>query len=232
MIPIDKAVIARYTLGAKCFEVLVDPEKSLALKHGEAVSLEDSIAAREVFSDSKKGERASETDVNKVFGTNDFEKVLIKIIKDGEIQITTEQKRKMQENRRKQIIAIIAKGAVDPRTHLPHPITRLEKAVEEMRVNIDPFKPASSQVDDVLKKLRSILPIKIETVKIVVRIPPEHAPRSCCFLKGFSILKEEWQSNGSLIVVVELQAGMQSDFFDGLNKLTQGNVETKIIERV
>lgn len=232
MISLDKAVIARYQHGQLNFEILVEPETAYRLKKGENVPMESVIASRDVFSDSRKGLRASETDLNKTFGTNAIDKIAIKIIKDGEIQLTTEQKKKMQEEKTKQIINLIARNAVDPRTHAPHPPQRIEKALEEARIHVDPFKSAQDQVEPALKAIRPILPIKFEIVRIAVRIPAENAVRVYGFVKEHKMIKEEWASDGALLAMVEIPAGLQGDFFDKLNKLTSGNNETKIIERL
>jgi len=232
MISLDKAVIARYQHGQLNFEILVEPETAYRLKKGENVPIDNVIASRDVFSDSRKGLRASESDLNKTFGTNAIDRIAVKIIKDGEIQLTTEQKKKMQEERTKQLVNLIARNAVDPRTHAPHPPQRIEKALEEARIHVDPFKSAQDQMELALKAIRPILPIKLETVKIAVKIPAENAVRVYGFVKEHKMMKEEWESDGSLIAVVEIPAGLQGDFFDKLNKLTSGNNETKIIERL
>jgi ribosome maturation protein SDO1 len=232
MISLDKAVIARYQRGQLNFEILVEPENAYRAKRGENVPLDNLVASRDVFSDSKKGLRASESDLNKVFGTNSFEMILKKMMKDGEIQLTTEQKKKMQEEKTKQIVNLIAKNAVDPRTHAPHPPQRIEKALEEARIHVDPFKPAQNQMEAALKAIKAILPIKLEIVRIAVKIPAENAVRVYGFVKEHKMMKEEWGSDGSLIALVEIPAGLQGDFFDKLNKLTSGNNETKIVERI
>jgi ribosome maturation protein SDO1 len=232
MISLDKAVIARLEHGQMTFEILVEPENAYKMKKGVSVPIEDVIASRDVFSDSKKGMRANESDLNKAFGTNDIVKIVAKIVKDGEIQLTTEQKKRMQEDKKRQIINLIAKNAVDPRTHTPHPPQRIEKALEEARIHVDPFKPAHEQMENALKAIKTILPIKLETVRIAVKIPAEHAPRVYGFVKEHKMIKEEWASDGSLLAMVEIPAGMQGDFFDKLNKITAGNNETKVTERI
>ena len=42
--------------------------------------------------------------------------------------------------------------------------------------------------------------------------------------------KEEWHSSGSWIGVVELPAGLRDDFLSGLNEITKGEVDTKILK--
>ncbi len=232
MISLDDAVIARYQKSNLTFEILVDPDKARRVRAGENVRIDDVVAARDVFSDSKKGERASETDINKTFGTNNFEAVAKYILQKGDIQLTTEQRRKMQEDRKKQIINLIARSAVDPRTHAPHPPVRIEKAIDEARVHIDPFKSAESQIEDILKEVKKIIPIKMETVRIAIKVPAQYSGPVCGYVHQHKMVKEEWGSDGTYFAVVELSAGMQGEFFDHVSKMTHGDLESKVTERL
>jgi len=232
MISLDDAVIARYQKNELCFEILVDPEKARKIRHGEKIPLEDVVAARDVFTDSKKAKRASESDLNQVFGTNSFDEIAMKIIQKGEIQLTTEQRRKMQENRKKQIVSLISRQAVDPRTHIPHPPGRIEKALDQTKIHVDPFKSAEEQVSNVLKALKPILPIKMEMIKIAVKVSAQYSGQICSYVHEHNLIKEEWKSDGSYLALVEISAGMQDAFFNRLNKMTHGDVETQITERL
>lgn len=231
MISLDRAVIARYAARGLNFEILVEPEKALEFRTGKEMPVDDLVAATEVFSDSAKGIRAAHADLNKAFGTTDFEKILKKIIREGEVQITTEQKRKIQETKRKKIVAAIAKRAIDPRTRLPHPPVRIEKAMAEAKIHVDPFKAVEEQVSESIDKIKRIIPISMEMQKIAVRIPAQHASQAYGILKEYRMTKEEWRSDGSLIALVEVMAGEQSSFYDRINKLTAGQCETKTVDR-
>ena len=86
-------------------------------------------------------------------------------------------------------------------------------------------------MQDALKDLRPILPIKFETKEIAIKITPEYAPKCYSTIKQFStILREEWQTNGNWVAVIELPGGMESDLYDKLNKICHGNVESKILK--
>lgn len=231
MIPLDRAIVARYRQGDKTFEVLVDPDGSQRIRQGESVPLDSVVAAREVFSDAKKGLRATIADVNKVFGTNDLDKVMTKIVTDGEIQLTTDQKRRLAEERRKQVVNLIARHAVDPQTGAPHPPARIESAMETARVHIDPMRRAEEQVAIALKAIKPIIPIKLEKVRIAIRIPAQYAPKMYGLLREYKLMKEEWGRDGSMLAMVEMPAGMQGEFYERLNKLTSGSAETKIVGR-
>jgi ribosome maturation protein SDO1 len=97
MISVEKAVTARLVKAGQKFEILVDPDKALEVKMGKDVPLDSLIASEDVYEDVKKGLRASSENINKTFGTNDIKVISSKIIKEGEVQLTTDQRRQMIE---------------------------------------------------------------------------------------------------------------------------------------
>ncbi len=230
MVSLDKAIIGRIERDGHKFEVYLDPDNAYAYLEGKKKDLNNILVVEEVFKDAKKGERCGPELLKKTFGTDDIYRILEIILKHGDVQLTTEQKRKMAEDRRKQIIAIIAKNAIDVRTKAPVPPQRIELAMEEAKIHIDPFKSAEEQVPSVLKALKLILPIKFEKVKIAVKIPANYAMKAYGILKSYDVEREEWSSSGDLFALIVIPAGMQGEFFDKLNKATHGEVETKKIE--
>ena len=231
MVTVDQAIIARLKTQGHNFEILVDCSNALAVKEGKSVDMHDVLAAMQIFSDAHKGLVASETAMKQIFGTNDVEEVTKQILHKGEIQLTQEYREKLRDEKRKQIISIIHRNGVDPKTHLPHPPQRIENAFEEARFHVDEFKPVQEQVQEALKKLRPILPIKFEIKEIAIKITPDYAPKCYSTVKQFgTILREEWQTNGNWVAVVELPGGMESDFYDKLNKICHGNLESKILK--
>lgn len=231
MVNVDQAVIARLKIQGHEFEILVDCNNALALKEGKSVEMHEVLAADRIFSDAKKGLEASSTALKQIFGTDSSEEAARQIIQKGEIQLTQEYREALKEEKRKQIIGIIHRNGVDPRTHLPHPPQRIENAFEEAKFHVDEFKSVQEQVQEALKKLRPILPIKFETKEIAIKLPPEHAPKCYSTIKMFgTILREEWQNNGFWVGVVEMPGGMETDFYDKLNKICHGQVESKVLK--
>jgi ribosome maturation protein SDO1 len=230
MVDIDKAVIARLRKDNKIFEILVDCDKALEFKEGKSISLNDVIAVDDIFKDVKKGDKASEHDLMSVFKINDVLEISKKIIKEGEIQLTAKHAAKEREEKKKRIIDIIRRNAVDAKTGIPHPPQRIESAMEEARVHIDDHKTAEEQVDEVLKKIRAIIPIKFETKEIEVVIPSKFAGQSYHILKKYKLLKDEWLSNGNLQAIIEIPSGVVDDLFNDLNKVCHGEIESKILK--
>ena len=233
MISLDEAVTARLESHGERFEVLVDPDAALAIKRGEFEGeLEDVIAAQDVFENASRGDRPPENALEDVFGTTDPMEIIPEVIERGEIQITADQRREMQEQKRKQLINRITRNAVNPQMDdAPHPPERIESALEETDFRVDPMEPVENQVDDALDALRPVIPIRFDTVTVAVQLPADHAGSGQAKVREFGDLeREEWQPDGSWIGVVEFPAGMQNDFYDLVNEVSSGTAETQIIK--
>ena len=233
MISLDEAVTARLESHGQRFEVLVDPDAALAIKRGEFDGdLEDVIAAEDVFEDASSGDRPPETSLEEVFDTTDPLEIIPEVIKRGEIQITSEQRREMQEQKRRQLINTIARNAVNPQMDdAPHPPERIERALEEAGFRVDPMEQVETQVDDALEALRPVLPIRFEELVVAARLPAEYAGKGQARVREFGDLqREEWQNDGSWVGVVKFPAGMQNDFYELVNEVSSGEAETTVIK--
>jgi ribosome maturation protein SDO1 len=231
VISLDDAVIARLESHGSSFEILVDPDLALEFKKGREIDITKILASEEIFKDSKKGDRASLEHIKEVFGVDNLQDAAKIIIRKGDLQLTTLQRRKIQEDRKKQVITIIARDAINPQTKHPHPPARIERAMDEARIHIDPFKPAEEQTPGVIKAIRPLIPLKFEKREVAVKVPPHYAGRAVNIVKSYGDLKrEEWQKDGSWVCLINLSAGVVEEFFDKLNQLTHGDVETKILK--
>src|SRR5438094_929262 len=131
----------------------------------------------------------------------------------------------------KEVVQYIAANAINPQTAAPHPPQRIENAMEEAKVHVDPFKSIEEQVKEVLDALRPLIPIRFEKVRIAVKLSAEDSAKAYGDLKSFgTIVKEEWSRSGAWIGVIEMPAGLQTEFLERLNAKTKGNVETRILK--
>lgn len=225
----SKTVIVKLRREGNEFEIFVNSDLAyeyITGKRGDPLAV---LEAEEVFRDARKGERQSEDKIRKAFGTTEISKIAEIMLKNGEVPITTEQRNRLIEEKRKQIVNIIAKNSIDPRTNAPNPPLRIENAMKEAKASVDPFKGVSEQIDAIVKKINIIMPIKFATVKIDVVIPAEFANRSYGTLKKYGLKTEQWLSNGNLQVTLEFPAGMQGEFFERINNATQGKAIVKIL---
>lgn len=231
MVNLDKAVVAKLKREGKTYEVLVDSGKALEFRKGKSVSINDVVVTEEIFYDAKKGTKASENELKKLFGTNDKLEVCKIIIKEGSVPLTVDLMRKELDAKKKRIVDLIHRNVVDPNTEKPHPPGRIDNAITEAKVRIDESKSAEQQVQDVITQIRKIIPIKYEVREISVKILAQYSGRAFPIMKQFGkVLNEGWQNDGSLLATVEVPAGLQEELEVALNKIAKGTIETKILK--
>lgn len=226
-------IIAKMNIKGKRFEILVDPEKAYRFREGENLSLEEIVISDYIYKDIKKGLKASPNELVDAFGTDDMYKIAIEIIKNGELQLTAEQRRELLEMKKKQIIYYISRSAVDPKTKTPIPPTRIEKAIDEVKVGIDLYKSVEEQVPNVVKAISKVLPIKIAKALMQVTIPSEFARKAVSqVLKLGEVKKNIWLADGSFLVELEIPAGLQNELIEKINTLTKGRANVKVLSIV
>ena len=227
----DKLTVVKYTFEGEKFEILVKPDPALDYKLGKIKDVSSVLVSDEIYQNSSKGTRASSEKLQKAFKTEDALIIAEKILQKGDLNLTTEQRRKMTAEKRKQIITFIAKTFVDPRSHLPHPPLRIEQAITDARIGIDPFKSVEEQGKDIVENLRSIIPLKSENLLLEVSVPAQYVAKSYSVLKSTGILKkEDWQSDGSLKAILEIPAAARPNVIDRLGAVTKGTAFVEVLK--
>ncbi len=231
MVTLDNAITARLKHGGKHYEVLVDPELALSLRKGDDVDIPAMLAVEDVFENASRGDHPSEEDVERTFGTTEIYAVAEHIVVHGELHLTKDQRKQILDDKRRQVVGAIAAGAFNPQTKAPHPPARIEKAMEEAGIHLDPMKSVDELVSITMDAIRPIIPIRFDTVEVAVKIPADYAAKAYGEVAGFGeVQKEEWQHDGSWIGVIKIPAGMQLDFYGIVNRVSKGNAETKLLK--
>jgi len=224
----DKVTVARLILGGDKFELLVKPDPALEYRMGKRSDISGALVSDEIYSDANKGSRASSEKMMKHFKTTDSVDIAKQILSKGELNLTTDQRRKMVEEKKRQLVQFINRSFVDPKSHLPHPIVRIEAAMEEARVPIDPFRKVDDQAKAIVDALRKILPLRSETVKLTITVPPQFAAQSYSVLKSTGDLRsEEWLADGSIRATVDINASIRGQFLDRLGAVTKGSAHVE-----
>ncbi|HNZ51746.1 ribosome assembly factor SBDS [Candidatus Pacearchaeota archaeon] len=217
---------ARIKKTGKNFEIIVDLDDALKFKKGlsEFIQAETEF----IFKDMKKGERASEKELKDAFGTTDTHEIVKKIVKEGEILTTQEYRDAEQEKKFKQVVDFLTKNSYDPQTGRPHTAERIKNALEQANVNIKNTS-IENQINEILEKISLLIPIKIETKKVKIKIPALHTGKAYGVVATYKT-SENWLNDGSLEVIVEVPSGMIMDFYDKLNSVTRGSAITNEIK--
>lgn len=220
----NKSSIVRLMLNADKFEILVKPDPALDYKLGKKIDISSILISDEIYSDANKGTRVPDEKLIKNFKTKDQTEIAKQILEHGDVNLTTDQRRRMVEEKKKQIIQYISRNFIDPKTHLPHPPLRIENAMEQIRLVIDPFKRPEEQAKKIIDPLRKILPLKSENLQLVVTVPSQFSAQSYSIIKGIGDLKDEkWLQDGSLKVIIEINAGIRLTFIERINSITKGS---------
>jgi ribosome maturation protein SDO1 len=228
---VNKVSIVRYTFANEKFELLVKPDPAFDYKAGKISEISKILVSEEIYTDSNKALRASSEKLIQVFKTDDPTAIAEIIMQKGDLNLTTEQRKKMTSEKKKQIVTYISKIYVDPKTHLPHPPLRIEQAMIDGRISIDPFKNAEEQINDIIEKLRSIIPLKSENLTLQISIPAQFVAQSYTVLKSTGTLKKEsWQQNGSLKAILEIPAAARPNVIDRLGAITKGTAFVEVVQ--
>lgn len=223
---VDKFTIVRLSAGNEKFEILVKPDPALEYKLGKKIDISNIMISDEIYSDANKGTRISTEKLIKHFKTTDQLEIAKQIMAKGDLNLNTDQRRKMIEEKKKQIVQYINKNFVDPKTHMPHPISRINAVLDEARVAIDPFKRLEDQIKNIIDPLRKILPLKSEILELTVTVPAQFSGQSFGVFKSIGEIKsEQWLSNGSLQVVLNINAGTKGSFLDRIGSATKGSAQ-------
>lgn len=222
-------VIAWLELKGQRFEILVRPDEAFKFKEGEKIPISEVLWSDTVYKDVKKGLKASPDAIRKAFGTEDINVIAERILREGQIQITEEERKKIIEMKRRQIITYIARNAVDPKTGAPIPETRIESLFEQLRIGVDPFKPVEAQALEAIKRIATVIPIKIAKALVEVTIPPAYAGRAIAEIKRLGdVKKTTWLDDGSLKAEIEIPAGMQLEVIDKIQGIAKGQAQINV----
>ncbi len=223
--------IVRLKKGGNTYEIVVDPDQAILFREQKISDIDLVVKSYDVFADAQKGLHALASTFEPNFGTQNTGDIIKVILVKGELHLTAEYKKTLRERKRQQICVHIQRNAVDPRTNLPHPLARIESAMEQAKVRIDEFESVQNQVKLVLPKLRELLPIRFEEVTLQVHIPAQHAAKAYGFLNQRTNLKRgDWKSDGSLLAICVIPGGIRLDFIDDLQKLVHGCAEVDLQE--
>jgi len=220
-------VIARKKAAGKNYEISVDFEEAMKFKKGEG-DITTTLNSNNIYYDVNKGTIAGNEDLKNGFGTNDLYEVAKKIIKEGEVQKPQEFRDAEKEKKIRQVVNLIVKNAVDQHG-TPYTEERIRRALEEIRYPFD-NKPIEVQMREAVEKMKSLIPISIQIKKIRLIIPAQYTGQVYGAIQDFTKEKEDWKNNGDLEVVLSLPAGMQLDFYEKLNNITHGAVQSEEIK--
>lgn len=208
------------------YEILVDPELAKEVKfEGADHDIQRLLFVQEIFKDADKGERASADELEEEFGTRQIMEAADEIFEEGDMQLTTEQKREMREDKMKQIVSMISRRAMDPKTGNPHPPQRVRNALEEAGFHADAMADVEEQFQEAIDKIKPIIPISLEEKTVAIKIPNESAGKAYDTLKKKAdMLDEQWGSE-YFYAKIRVPAGILTEIMEEVQEISGGKAE-------
>jgi ribosome maturation protein SDO1 len=222
--------LARIKKNGRRFEIVIDPDNAVLYRDGKLEDIREVLIAERIFEDVQKGVFSPGLDLKTAFPNMETLDIAKLILQKGELQLSAKYRDAKQEEKRRAIIETIHRNSINPQNNFPHPTTRIENAMNEAKIRIDEHKSAHEQVQDIVKKLQTILPIKFEHKHVQVHISEKYAKKYYKIIHRYGhVLNETWLSDGCYLCTVEVPAGLYLDFIDELNKKTHGGVEINLL---
>jgi ribosome maturation protein SDO1 len=205
--------IARLKKQGKNYEILVDCEIALKVRTGEA-RVEDALLLQKIFKDARTGDVQGE--LEQAFGTNDPLKIAEEIIKNGDVQLSEEYRKKVLEEKKNKILEQITKKAADPQTHYPIPRQRIELGMEKAGYKIRLEKSVPEQVKELMEILVEAMPITFKDIIVTVNSPPQFTAQVYSIVKkSGEMIDQNYQPDGSLLIKVKIAAGRKNELNKG-----------------
>ena len=222
--------LVRYKVGGKHqFEIMVKPGTVLKYREGKIESLDAVLFSDMVFSNQSKAERANDSDLKDAFQTTDAHACCKIILEKGEYQMSTAERKEKLEQKRKGIVNYLHKYYTDPRTKLPHPVARIEGAIQDKKIRIDMDLPAEKQAQDMVSKLVELIPLKKSEMEGTVVVPHKHVGVVSGFIRKYVTVKNENYDGHGCTMEVTLVPGDYDTLMKELQRATNGEYQFDIV---
>jgi len=172
-IKLTNVSIVRLRKGGKRFELACYKNKVLEWRHNVETDLDEVLQIHNVFINVSKGQAASKEDLRKCFKTEELDKVILEILKKGELQIAEKERTNQLETTWKDIAHIVTESCVNPQTKRPYTVTMIEKAMQDLHLSVNPKRSTKSQALEVIKQLqeKQLLPIQRAQMRLRITLP-------------------------------------------------------------
>lgn len=217
--------VVHYKVGKINFEIATKRGAVTAYKQDKTAGVKNVLDSEIIWKDLKKGERASSSELNTAFKTDDVIKVAEIMIDKGELQLTDQERKEILAKRRSEIVNYIHKYYADPKTKLPHPVIRIDAALNEAKVRIDPEIATEKQVQDIMKTLITIIPCKKMEIPGIIIVPSVHVKAAQSVVKKYAKVSGERKVETGTSFNISCVPGDCQQLISELNAATKGECD-------
>jgi len=154
-----KHQVVKHKVGKLTFEVLTKPGAVTNYRKG-LLGWDRVLVADEVFTKYQKGERASKSDLQSAFKTEDIAQITKLIVEKGELQVSAQERAEEVTRKKRELLTRLSTHYIDPTTKKPHPVSRIESSLDQIRLVVAYESNVDKLVEEAQKKLVGILSLK------------------------------------------------------------------------
>jgi len=138
------------------------------------------------------------------------------------------KERNLLKKKRAEIVNYIHKYYTDPRTKTPHPVVRIDAALDELKIRVDPDIPTEKQIQDIIKRMPEVMPIKKEEIEATVTIPNKHLGVASGLVSKNATVRREKYDDNNCIMDITLVPGDYDALLSDLNRVTKGEFNFEV----
>lgn len=145
------------------------------------------------------------------------------IIEKGELELSAAERKEALEKKRAEIVTYLHKYYTDPKAKTPHPVVRIENALDQVKFRVDPDLPSDKQAQEAVKKIITILPMKKSEMGGTISLTHAHLGSAASILKKHARVLSENYTDTGCDYVVEFLPGDYQTLLSELGKATEGD---------
>ena len=169
---LTNVAVVRLKRGGKKFEIACYKNKVVNWRSGVEQDLSEVLQADGVYENVTRGNLAKRKDLINVFGTADYEKVCLQILKHGKLQVSSKERQVEIETMFKDIARIVTEKCINTHTKRPFTVSAIERAMKDtLHYAVKPSKSTKQQALSVVQMLKEHLPIERAQMKVQFTLP-------------------------------------------------------------
>lgn len=213
--------LVKYKKHGKRFEIACYKNKVVNWRNGVEKDLDEVLQTTAVFTSVSKGVLAKKEDLQLVFKTDDEEKICLRILSEGEFQVSDKEREVEYQNLFRDVASILAEKCVNSQSSRPFTITMLERTMKDLHISVDPKRNAKQQALEVLPRLQSKLPIQRAKMRLKMVMPATSSRDILQMLQSQNAVIESQDLSGTRDTQVSIVFLSEPGFFRSLHAFVQ-----------
>ena len=153
IVKLTNVALIKYKIKGKRLEIACYNNKVLDWRSGKETSLDEVLQIMEVYTNVHQGQLANKKLLEELFPGKSKTHIIEEILAKGEMQVSAKERETLLENIYKDIVNIISKKIVHPKSKRLFSVETIKAALKEINCNIQYNKSAKKQAQDAIKML-------------------------------------------------------------------------------